>query len=204
MAFGEPLHNTVHQPAPPHTTPPPNPRPQRRRSPGKENDPDRTKRPQRSSADRLLILAADSHTTPHTPPLTRSSSKISFRLRKLEAAPVLKPAVLAEEPTLTSSRSSTPKPSRFSTTPTTVALPEKYLQRARSAPKMRPPTTTNNCTPPMMRAGVGVLGDSLRYSNAAMLLQRNNPLKRKVSLGVPAARLFFDPTTGREIALRCD
>ena len=203
MAFGEPLHNTVHQPAPPHTTPPPNPRPQRRRSPGKENDPDRTKRPQRSSADRLLILAADSHTTPHTPPLTRSSSKISFRLRKLEAAPVLKPAVLAEEPTLTSSRSSTPKPSRFSTTPTTVALPEKYLQRARSAPKMRPPTTTNNCTPPMMRAGVGVLGESLRYSSAAMLQRNANPLKRN-SLGVPAARLFFDPTTGHSIALRCD
>ena len=55
----------------------------------------------------------------------------------------------------------------------------------------------------MMRAGVGVLGESLRYSNAAMLLQRANPLKRN-SLGVPAARLFFDPTTGHSIALRCD
>ena len=60
---------------------------------------------------------------------------------------------------------SAPKPSRFSTTPTTVALPEKYLQRAARRPSCGR-QLPNNCTPPMMRAGVGVLGESLRYSHA--------------------------------------
>lgn len=146
------------------------------------------------------MLRSEAH-TPSRPALVRSPTAPTFRLRRYESAPVAtKHAVLASpaRPAAALSRSRSAltlgragsQRWLLETTSATV-LPSNFRPRARSAPVLRyksgPPPT----------AKPGALGESLRFSSCALLTAPavNGPF-------VAAARMYFDPTTGRECALR--
>lgn len=75
----------------------------------------------------------------------------------------------------------------------TAVLPAKYRPRARSAPTLRLPPPTRTTSKALS------LGESLRYSSCAMV---HSAKASPLSTGTPAARMFFDPSTGRTLALR--
>ena len=152
--------------------------------------------------ERIVVLGTEAH-TPTRPVLSRSGSQPAFRRRRFEAAPVARPQLLAPAttaPAMTSSRSAPTlsEPQRLNPTQScgVTILPAEVHQRARSTPMRRPvcPTTES----PRPKPPGGALGESLNFSSSAML--RDAALR---PLGLPAAKIFFDPTTGRSIALRC-
>ena len=196
----------VQPPHPPRTPPPPLcvARPRRRtRSGDKENStPTRAKQSAKllpPSSPRICVLRAGAF-TPHTPPRdTRSSGEQpKFRMRRIESAHKIACAFQATEtgpakpPTLLNSASA-PTLARHDATPMVAVVSAKLMrQRARSAPVRRLPP------PPKDGKPLGsCLGMSLHCSSGAML--RASALR---PLGLPAARVFIDPATGKEAYLR--
>ena len=156
-----------------------------------------------NAKERIVVLRAGG-LAPSRPSLPRHDAPPSFRLRRYGAAPTSTKSafqVARAQPAYHRSRSSP----HLSTTEASRqlsqldkawihVLPANMMQRARSSPMLQ-------CTSmPRTTSQAGALGESLSFSSAAYLQSSYSP--SKIGLGVPAARIYFDPATGREIALR--
>lgn len=201
-------------PMPPRTPPPPLTcvgRPARRtRSANKENSsPRKTVLPPSTpppSSPRICVLRPGAF-VPHTPPRENKpplSEQPKFRMRRAESAAKLRAfqqvsesaaATVADEQR---SRSvpSLRAPVKTRETPMCTVLSAKRMrQRARSAPVRRPPPPESAST--LQQRGASCLGASLHHSSGAML--RASALR---PFGLPAARVFLDPATGKEAYMR--
>jgi hypothetical protein len=152
---------------------------------------------------RIFVIPASGHIP--VKPVTTPKPQLSFRARRLAAAPLATGALLVEKTpfsTMPRSRSAAIRRDRglsaIDATEKPIALPPKILQRARSAPVLRVAESEVEMPGRSRRS----LGDSLRMSNtsAVMMPRASAPLSLAQGL---AARMYFDPGTGRSIALRC-
>ena len=172
----------AHVPCPPSTPRSGAVAPRRRRSSStnKENS--------RPRQQRIVVIAAGAK-QPASPLIPSRSTPNLLRMRRLvsttSAVPVCTSRLQAPE-TLPRSRSAV---SLARAAPVVTTLGAQVRQRARSAPALRP-----SLAPPRPTS----LGASLHFSSCAML--RESAVR---PLGLPAAKVFFDPATGREITLRC-
>ena len=143
---------------------------------------------------RIFVLKAE-HKLPKRPTAIASPTRSAvrrLRARRLSSAPLAKHAILAEpaqkQTSAIRSRSASDLPKSVVAP---AALPSYVKQRARSAPPIRHEAV--GATP-----AIGELGASIRSSGREMLLPS------AVSAVMPrAARIFYDPTTGKQTYLRC-
>ena len=119
-----------------------------------------------------------------------------FRARRFSAAPNVKAALLAEQPKLAASLSRSASTTQLLRKANEAPKALPLMQRARSAPALRPPQREASAP-----AKASALGASLRYSSSLMLGAVSKDAL--VLGGVPAARFFVDVDTGRSLALRC-
>ena len=175
-----------------------------------------------ASVPRVFVLGED-HCLPHSPIFSpeKNSPKTSglrrFRRdRLLRTSSLAKVSILAEKPkpclALSRSKSASEIPS--ASTPLGLRsspslLPAHFIPRCRSTPTLRPAATSGLSTSSNYSAlGASLrpsaLGASLRLSGRDMLLSSAAPTLYSCSelLPVPAAKAFFDPTTGKSVHLR--
>lgn len=183
-------------PAAPRTAGPPRPR---RHTPNTQNKNNlyASPMPSRSASMARIVVLREGTQLPCRPSFSpnRSTPQPSFRSRKLQGAHTARPALLAEAPRPAASLARSRSASAISFAQRSglpTALSPTFMQRARSAPTLRLPSNA----PPAQSSS---LGASLRYSSCTMLLGAAKPILSSV----PAARYFFDPDTGRSLALRC-
>lgn len=168
--------------------------------------------------NRMVILNAE-HKTPQAPyqspvKTPKTSALRSFRReRLLKSASSIRIARLAEKPTATATipRSRSVASLRndlrdeFHRGP--ALLPSRCCQRARSAPILRvsplTPSKQSNLNATLyLPTNAGSLGASLRASGPEMLHAIKMP-PAALPGSVPAAKAYFDPTSGRTVHLRC-